>query len=814
MTDVRIPLPNGATLKLGDTQYTVRDVIGRGGSCLAYITENGSDSYVIKEFYPAELAGRITRSDRYLQVEPGSQPLYDRLKKRFTDSAKGSVAFYGGDSNHSLPPANAYEGGNAAYSAVLLTQGETLVKSSGLGIYEIAQVMISLCNAVEKLHSQSNLYLDIKPDNIFLFIKEQSETRRIALFDFDTVTPIANLTNALIPFSSGWSPYEQERAIRTSICGATDVYSIAATFYWLVCGKMIAGDLLTDIENSDFSFLGDCGCLTGFANARASTERILAATLRYSVGDRLQAVSELTKMFVNLKDLSQPNTGALADKQDETNAKIGRVLEILADKQSAVEVCEKEIAYETPHSREYYNLIISGDYDPNEDRTSIDVGVDRVIKVAEYTSDEVVKLFGVLNDATIEKIKQFPAIIAFESRLSDHPEQVAYYCRIADVKFYDTVNNNKLEKNVKVSFCKIFPLSQKRLHEIQSALAIPTLEFTRTHWAIKQVDLDEELAKVGLLKKDPESDVQTLSQTLQAAGFDSVFVEVPHSEEFGLIDERTCLKMFHLDLSNNLFSYGALQEFLVESIGQYVFSRAKIDQMNLEGKVQTIAYKALRQLRSATGGNIDLLADELGGILLYAFLEQILKAPKLFSRVELSNNGSPNIVSNSGIHLYALGNENNVPTYQMIFGKSRIEGNLEEAIDDAFVEIEVLYNNAPDGLQFVESTVFAQSFDKETTEKLKNIIIPSKTASVNLDKAFAIFLGYPFGLDGKQFATATFRAEMNQKMQDDIKAHIGYIAAKIKSAGMANCSFYIYTLPFNDAVADKRDIMTALLEGR
>jgi hypothetical protein len=269
-----------------------------------------------------------------------------------------------------------------------------------------------------------------------------------------------------------------------------------------------------------------------------------------------------------------------------------------------------------------------------------------------------------------------------------------------------------------------------------------------------------------------------------------------------------------LNLSNNLFIYASLREFLVDSIGEYVFSRAKIDQLKLDGKIQTIAYKALGQLRSATGGDAELLADELGGILLYAFLEQVLKAPKLFSRVEAVNNGNPAIIGNNGVHLCSLGDDNGIPAYQMVFAKSRIEGNLEEAIDDAFIEIEALYNNPPNSLQFVESTIFSQAFDMATTERLKSIIVPTGDASVNMDKAFGVFLGYPFGLDGTRLKSAVFRAEMNRKMEADIKAHIGYITEKIKSAGMENCSFYIYTLPFNDAVKDKREIMTALMEGR
>jgi serine/threonine protein kinase len=133
------------------------------------------------------------------------------------------VAFYGGDSNHALPPATAYKGGNAAYSSVILTQGKTLSKTQGLSVFETAQVMISVCNAIEKLHAQGKLYLDIKPDNVFLFDKENAETRRVALFDIDTVTAVADLASVSIPFSSGWSPYEQEHQCRNEIYPATDI---------------------------------------------------------------------------------------------------------------------------------------------------------------------------------------------------------------------------------------------------------------------------------------------------------------------------------------------------------------------------------------------------------------------------------------------------------------------------------------------------------------------------------------------------------------------------------------------------------------
>jgi serine/threonine protein kinase len=748
MTNSRTPLANGATLQLGDDKYIVRDVIGRGGSCLAYIAECGNTSVVIKEFYPAGLAASITRNGNVLQVIPSMQAAFDEQKDRFARSAKDTVAFYGDDSNHALPPVSVYTGGNAAFSVVPLTQGKTLVETHGLSVFETAQVMISLCNATAKLHVQGKLYLDAKPDNVFLFDKENAETRRIALFDFDTVMPVADIESGVLPFSSCWSPYEQEHQIRSEVCSATDIYSIGAVFYWLVGGSKVTTNILADIENDEFAFLDGCVSLSGLKNARMKTEKILTATLRYLPKDRVQSVSELTKMFVGLKDLSQPSDGALGDKLDQIKEMISAVTPL------AGVLREEATPYVDFHNREYFNLFVFGDEStyagtkfifPNEERHN------RVLN--EYIADAVREKFGDLSDSAIQQIKTFPCLFLNES--NGEAEQEAYYGFITELAVRDN--------GINVYFQKAAVIRQRDLRAIADNLAIKEFEFTRTHWTIKRIDLIEELSEAWLINSKADSEAKTLTQTLKASGFDSVFTEVSHTEAFGLIDERTCLKMFHLDLSNNLFTYDALQEFLVDSIGQYVFSRAKIDQLNLDGKIQTIAYKALGQLRSATGNNTDLLADELGGILLYAFLEQVLKAPKLFSRVELANNGNPNIVGNSGVHLYELGDENGVPAYQMIFGKSRIEGNLEEAIDDAFAEIEVLYKNAPSSLKFVESTVFDRSFDKETAERLKNIIIPSKTAPVNLDKAFSVFLGYPFGLDGKRFATAAFRAEMNKK---------------------------------------------------
>ncbi|HKK83019.1 MAG TPA: Hachiman antiphage defense system protein HamA, partial [Atribacterota bacterium] len=113
----------------------------------------------------------------------------------------------------------------------------------------------------------------------------------------------------------------------------------------------------------------------------------------------------------------------------------------------------------------------------------------------------------------------------------------------------------------------------------------------------------------------------------------------------------------------------------------------------------------------------------------------------------------------------------------------------------------------------VESTVFSQTYDPQTIDFLKDIIIPSKKKNAIVDKAFGVFLGYSLGLKPSNLSTAEFRTEFAKKMDTDIKAHVAYIVNKIKTENLGNHSFYFYILPFNDADNEKQSIMNTVLGG-
>lgn len=102
----------------------------------------------------------------------------------------------------------------------------------------------------------------------------------------------------------------------------------------------------------------------------------------------------------------------------------------------------------------------------------------------------------------------------------------------------------------------------------------------------------------------------------------------------------------------------------------------------MTGDAFAIVSQALRVLQKNGGADIKGTGSELGELLLYSFLEEKLKAPKLMSRVELSTDAKQYASSCDGIHLLTSG-VSGMPYHQVVFGASSIVGDLTYAIDAA-----------------------------------------------------------------------------------------------------------------------------------
>jgi len=304
--DTRMPLGQGKLLTIQHRDYTIRETIGLGGSCLAYSAERLPSEYereagmpvvpvIIKEFYPLELVESITRKPNgELNVMTTAQGVFDLMKGRFESGATEQTAFCVSNGNHSLPLPIFEALNGTVYSAVTLTNGQTLADcGEPLSVFEKADMLTSLCNAVKKLHSSGRLYLDLKPSNIFLFEKEPNESRRVALFDFDTAISADEITTAVISYSEGWSPYEQLNLRREDISYTADVYAIGAVYYRLLSGKKVSDEILNEIVRGRYGFLDEIEVLKNNKRLKEIIGQILSATLKRLPSKRAQGVEDI-----------------------------------------------------------------------------------------------------------------------------------------------------------------------------------------------------------------------------------------------------------------------------------------------------------------------------------------------------------------------------------------------------------------------------------------------------------------------------------------------------------------------------------------
>ena len=303
-----------------------------------------------------------------------------------------------------------------------------------------------------------------------------------------------------------------------------------------------------------------------------------------------------------------------------------------------------------------------------------------------------------------------------------------------------------------------------------------------------------------------------LQNTSNDKGFNSVFSEVQGHE--GLkIPNSNCFRLFHLEIKNSKFSYLGLHPFLQKNIGRYVFSRATIENYYLEGEAEAIGLRAIELLRTASDPNDNGAGGELGEILLYLFLEQKLNAPKLLSKIELKTSGNQYVFGSDAVHLLKIDGKT-IPSFQLVLGESKIKGDLKSAVDAAFKSIGAAEKNQENEIRLIEKNILAESFDAETTEFIKSLIVPSKRdLSINVDNAFGIFLGYSLKMENSQNSNDDFRVQATKQMEQDLLDIAPYIEKKITKSGLSGYSFYIYLLPFNDASDDRAAIIQKLKGG-
>ena len=268
-------------------RYVLGRVLGQGGFGITYIAHDDPTGrrVAIKEYYPSGLVGR---SEDTVSVQLASTEQAEDYRfglEQFLAEAQTLAQFMG------LEPIvrvySAFEENGTAYFVMEYLEGKSLggyLKSLGRPLHEqeANALLMPLMDALEIVHREGVVHRDIAPDNIIV-----QPDGSVKLFDFGAARfSTGEKSRSLdVVVKHGFAPPEQymRRGRRGSF---TDVYALAATYYYAVTGK-IPPDAVDRMQEDSIRSPLELG-----AELRPETAEVLMQALAIHYADRIQTMAE------------------------------------------------------------------------------------------------------------------------------------------------------------------------------------------------------------------------------------------------------------------------------------------------------------------------------------------------------------------------------------------------------------------------------------------------------------------------------------------------------------------------------------------
>lgn len=270
--------------------------------------------------------------------------------------------------------------------------------------------------------------------------------------------------------------------------------------------------------------------------------------------------------------------------------------------------------------------------------------------------------------------------------------------------------------------------------------------------------------------------------------------------------QQSTLNIHVLNIESNEFIYCKLVEELRDIIITYVHSNRRLEEFkeSYPSYSPKPFFEAIQKFRNYTSNE-----GELGELLLYAFLEAGLNAPKLLSKMQLKTDSNDYIKGSDGVHLLELDDG-----YQLIFGESKLYADLLEGAREAFDSILDFKSN---GMAFerglIDTHVINEMVSEEGYEKIKSILLPSGDDGPDLDLSFGIFLGFELKIDSSQLSLKNkeFREWVNESVKQHAIRVVNTIRRKIINHKLYGHEFHIYIVPFTDIDVTRKKLIHEML---
>lgn len=275
-------------------RYYIGRVLGQGGFGITYIALDGQtrSRVAIKEYLPSELAGRdlSTQSVQIYSVERGDEYTYG--KEQFLDEAKTLAAFIGNE--HIVRIQDCFAENETAYFSMEYMEGvdlkQYILQNEGpLPVHVANQILMPIMEALDWVHSKGVIHRDISPDNIMI---KSDGTSKLIDFGAARISTSEKSKSLDVVLKHGFAPREQYTR-RGRQGPYTDVYAIAATYYYAITGK-VPPDSIERTEGDDLQLPSKIG-----VRIRPETEAVLMKALAVSAQDRYQTMAEFYQAMLS-----------------------------------------------------------------------------------------------------------------------------------------------------------------------------------------------------------------------------------------------------------------------------------------------------------------------------------------------------------------------------------------------------------------------------------------------------------------------------------------------------------------------------------
>lgn len=279
--------------QLAGGRYRVERVLGQGVFGITYEARDTKfksrvKSVAIKEFFVKDFCNREEETNRIIVATQSKVELVKKLRNKFIDEAN---ALFELEHPGIVRVTDTFEENGTAYYVMEYINGSSLsniVETEGPLNEDMALGYIrQAASALEYLHGQNRLHLDINPQNIMV-----DNYGRVVLIGFGVSKQYDEVngenTSTLLGSTPGYAPIEQSGSGVSEFYPSTDIYSLGATLYKLLtvntplpAHQLASGETLPPLPHS----------------VSAATRKAVECAMSLNRNNRPQNISEFLSLL-------------------------------------------------------------------------------------------------------------------------------------------------------------------------------------------------------------------------------------------------------------------------------------------------------------------------------------------------------------------------------------------------------------------------------------------------------------------------------------------------------------------------------------